>query len=95
MRHTWAYSNQSGMPSNQTQFLQRLIHAAHASTVQGGVIMGPSYWDTPATQALMADSRVHCAGGGGPCPALDSSWVLGAAKWNQHVQHPHEKTEST
>lgn len=88
MRQPWASSYQSTILLNQYQFLQRLLHAAHASTFQGGIIMGPSYWDTPASQALTADSRVHCTGGGGPCPALVSGWVLGAATWNQHVQLP-------
>ena len=48
--------------------------------------MGPSYWDTDKAQMLMAESRVHCAGGGGPCPALASDWVLGAAAWNELVR---------
>jgi hypothetical protein len=48
--------------------------------------MGPSYWDTSEAQVLVAEHRVHCAGGGGPCPALASGWVLGAASWSLHVQ---------
>jgi hypothetical protein len=87
MRHTWSLLNHSDILSNQPQIFQRLFHAAHASTFQGGIIMGPSYWDTPAAQVLMEDSRVHCAGGGGPCPALVSGWVLGAARWNQNVDN--------
>ena len=87
MRHTWSLLNHSDILSNQPQKFQRLFHAAHASTFQGGFVMGPSYWDTPAAQVLMEDSRVHCAGGGGPCPALVSGWVLGAARWNQNVDN--------
>ena len=86
LRHTWAASNSSFEALSQPQILHRLLHAAHASTLQDGVIMGPSYWDTDKAQMLMAESRVHCAGGGGPCPALASDWVLGAAAWNELVR---------
>jgi hypothetical protein len=88
LRHAWASSTAGNAPLHEPQYLQRLLRAALISTIKGGIIMGPSYWDTPSAQAHMADSRVHCAGGGGPCPALASGWVLGAAAWSYRVR-PH------
>jgi hypothetical protein len=92
LRRIWAPSNGSDVSFNQPQILQRLFRAAHASTLKDGVIMGPSYWDTAEEQVVLAKHRVHCAGGGGPCPALGSGWVLGAAAWDQRVQFPLKNT---
>ena len=86
LRHAWVVSNASSAPLHHPQFLQQVLRAALAATLKGGIIMGPSYWDTPASQTRMLGSRVHCAGGGGPCPALASGWVLGAAAWSYRVR---------
>lgn len=86
LRRSWSASDSSELHLHQPLILQRLLNVAHASTLKDGVIMGPSYWDTSEAQVLMAQHRVRCAGGGGPCPALASGWVLGAATWSQHVQ---------
>ena len=88
LRHTWSPSDGSDFYLHQPHVLRRLLRAAHAGTVEDGVIMGPSYWDTSEGQLLMAESGVQCAGGGGPCPALASGWVLGATAWSQSVHIP-------
>ena len=88
LRYMWASSLDNNVAFYQPQFLHRVLNAALARTAQAGFIMGPSYWDTPEEHIRMEESRVQCAGGGGPCPALSSDWVLGAAQWSQRVRYP-------